>query len=88
MTLGNDEPSLGLSPRLVGELAGLIKNVVEEFKTAVLLVEQNASVALGVANRGYVLQSGRIELAGSSDEIRQSLARENLYMRAQANASA
>jgi branched-chain amino acid transport system ATP-binding protein len=75
-----DEPSLGLAPRLVGELAALIRRVVAEFETSVLLVEQNASVALDVAVRGYVLHSGRVELEAPAEEIRQVLLRDNLYL--------
>jgi len=61
-----DEPSLGLSPRLVEELRGVILMVRERFGAAVLLVEQNAGLALGVAERGYVMQSGRITASDSS----------------------
>lgn len=82
-----DEPSLGLSPRLVSELSDLVRRVVAQFETAVLLVEQNASVALGVAARGYVVQSGRIEVAASAGEIKQALLRDNLYLSAHSGAA-
>ncbi|HVM77813.1 MAG TPA: ABC transporter ATP-binding protein [Stellaceae bacterium] len=63
-----DEPSLGLSPRLVGE----VFEVLGEFKAAgmtVLLVEQNVRMALGFAHRGYVLKQGEIVLAGSGSDL-------------------
>ena len=66
-----DEPSLGLSPRLVEELRGVIRMVRERFGAAVLLVEQNAGLALDVAERGYVMQSGRITASDSSAALRQ-----------------
>jgi branched-chain amino acid transport system ATP-binding protein len=56
-----DEPSLGLSPVLVQQVFGIIARLRDEGRT-ILLVEQNARMALGVADRGYVLQSGRIVL--------------------------
>jgi branched-chain amino acid transport system ATP-binding protein len=65
-----DEPSLGLSPRLVEELRGVVRMVRDRFGAAVLLVEQNAGLALDVAERGYVMQSGRITASGSSEELR------------------
>lgn len=75
-----DEPSLGLSPRLVSELSNLIRSVVVDFELSVLLVEQNASVALDVASRGYVFHSGRVELEAPAAEIRETLRRDNLYL--------
>ena len=66
-----DEPSLGLSPLLVEELRGVIRTVRERFGAAVLLVEQNAGLALAVAERGYVMQSGRITASDSSAALRQ-----------------
>lgn len=56
-----DEPSMGLSPILVEQIFSIIKNINEQ-GTTVLLVEQNALMALAVANRGYVLQTGQIVL--------------------------
>lgn len=58
-----DEPSLGLAPKLVAELAPVIKDINKR-GISVLLVEQNVSLALGVASRGYALQVGKIVLEG------------------------
>jgi len=66
-----DEPSLGLAPLLVNELVPTIKNINQN-GVGVLLVEQNVSLALNVADRGYVLQVGRIVLEGGIDEFRAS----------------
>jgi branched-chain amino acid transport system ATP-binding protein len=55
-----DEPSLGLSPLLVKEIYGIIKRINTEQKTTILLVEQNAPMALSVASHGFVLELGRI----------------------------
>ena len=55
-----DEPSLGLAPRLVAQIMGLVKQLAESLGLAVLLVEQNARSALSVATRGVVLNLGRV----------------------------
>lgn len=61
-----DEPSLGLSPKLVKEIFAIIKRLNEEQGLTMLLVEQNASVALATAHYGYVLEVGRIVLEGET----------------------
>jgi len=63
-----DEPSLGLAPQLIREVMRLIRRIRDDGAT-VLLVEQNARQALGVADRGYVLEQGRITLAGTGREL-------------------
>ena len=63
-----DEPSMGLAPILVQEIFDIIK-VFNETGTTVLLVEQNARMALSVANRGYVLETGRVVKTGSGAEL-------------------
>jgi branched-chain amino acid transport system ATP-binding protein len=63
-----DEPSMGLAPILVEEIFEIIKEINEQ-GTTILLVEQNAAMALSVANRGYVLETGRIVLEGSAQEV-------------------
>jgi branched-chain amino acid transport system ATP-binding protein len=65
-----DEPSMGLSPILVKEVFKAIQEINAK-GTTVLLVEQNANMALKIANRGYVLENGRIALAGSAAELAQ-----------------
>ncbi len=63
-----DEPSMGLSPILVEEIFNIISTINQQ-GTTVLLVEQNAYMALQIANRAYVLESGRIVLSGDSREL-------------------
>ena len=64
-----DEPSLGLSPRLVGEIFAIIRRINAEQGTAILLVEQNARKALEVAGHGYVIEVGRIVMQGPAHEL-------------------
>ena len=66
-----DEPSLGLAPLLVQEIFRIIKDIHAEGR-AILLVEQNAPMALDAAQYGYVLENGRIVLSGSSQELAQN----------------
>lgn len=66
-----DEPSLGLSPILVQQIFAIIREINSQGMT-ILLVEQNALQALSVANRGYVLQTGEVVLAGSSHDLREN----------------
>jgi branched-chain amino acid transport system ATP-binding protein len=63
-----DEPSMGLAPLLVKEIFSIIKEI-NESGTTILLVEQNAHMALSIANRAYVLETGRITLSGSAKEL-------------------
>ena len=63
-----DEPSMGLAPLLVQEIFSIIQTINAE-GTTVLLVEQNAHMALSVASRAYVMQSGAVVLAGTSSEV-------------------
>ncbi len=65
-----DEPSLGLAPVLVQEIFRIIESINRESGTAVLLVEQNAHQALGVASRAYVLETGTITLSGPAADLR------------------
>ena len=64
-----DEPSLGLAPLMVKQIFGAIREINERQKTTVLLVEQNAHQALRLADRGYVMQTGRIMLSGTGTEL-------------------
>ncbi len=63
-----DEPSMGLSPLLVQEIFNIIRNVNRDGVT-ILLVEQNAKMALEVANRAYVLETGTIAMSGEASEL-------------------
>jgi len=65
-----DEPSLGLSPLLVKEIFGTIKKINNERKTAMLLVEQNASLALDVASYAYVMENGRVVMDGPAETVK------------------
>jgi branched-chain amino acid transport system ATP-binding protein len=65
-----DEPSLGLAPIIVNEVRSIIKSARDRFGAAVLLVEQNASLALAVAERGCIVQAGRIVAEGPIEELR------------------
>jgi branched-chain amino acid transport system ATP-binding protein len=65
-----DEPSLGLAPMVARDIVRVIGRLREEWRLAVLLVEQNAALALDIADRAYVLQSGRLMLEGPAAELR------------------
>ena len=65
-----DEPSLGLAPLVVREIFGIVRRLNEERGLTVLVVEQNAVVALDSSHAGYVLEAGRMALAGTSAELR------------------
>jgi branched-chain amino acid transport system ATP-binding protein len=64
-----DEPSLGLAPIITQELFRTLGSLNREQGISMLVVEQNASLALGIANRGYVLETGSIVVSGSADEL-------------------
>ena len=74
-----DEPSMGLAPLLVREIFSIIKEINEE-GTTVLLVEQNANMALSIADRAYVLENGRVVLSGSAAELAASEAVQKAYL--------
>ena len=67
-----DEPSLGLAPLVVAELFRTIRELNEEEGLSVLVVEQNANLALSSSARAYVLEVGRVAVAGTSDELRRN----------------
>lgn len=63
-----DEPSMGLAPLLIKEIFNIIVDI-NKSGTTVLLVEQNANMALSIANRAYVLETGRITLSGKAQDL-------------------
>ena len=69
MLLLMDEPSLGLAPLIVKQIFEIIRKVNTENNTTIFLVEQNANLALKVAHRGYVMETGRITLADSAEKL-------------------
>jgi branched-chain amino acid transport system ATP-binding protein len=66
-----DEPSLGLSPKLTREIFEIVVRINRERGTTILLVEQNANMALNVADRGYVLENGRIVMEDTCERLRE-----------------
>ncbi|MDD2671300.1 MAG: ABC transporter ATP-binding protein [Syntrophales bacterium] len=64
-----DEPSMGLAPLIVQEIFRVIRSLVEERKTTILIVEQNAKAALNLADRGYVLDTGKIIMEGAASDL-------------------
>jgi branched-chain amino acid transport system ATP-binding protein len=82
-----DEPSMGLAPLLVRQVAETILQLNAQGVT-VLLVEQMASMALAVADRAYVLQNGAVRLKGASSSVRENAEVVRLYLGGAASASA
>jgi branched-chain amino acid transport system ATP-binding protein len=74
-----DEPSMGLAPILVQQIFEILREINQQGKT-ILLVEQNAHMALKLANRAYVLETGKIVLSGSSSELAQSPEVQKAYL--------
>ena len=75
-----DEPSLGLSPKAVEDLRDVILNLRQAFSTAILLVEQNVSLAFAVTKRGYLLRNGEVAASGELQELRRSGVMEDIYL--------
>ena len=75
-----DEPSLGLAPTIVRELFGIVRRLNEEDGLTVLVVEQNATIALGIASRAYVLEVGKVAVEGTSDELERHEAVRRSYL--------
>lgn len=67
-----DEPSMGLSPLLVKEVFGIIKKLNTDFGVTILLVEQNAAMALSCSKHGYIMENGKIVLDGAANELREN----------------
>jgi branched-chain amino acid transport system ATP-binding protein len=75
-----DEPSLGLAPMIIEEIFGVIRRLKEEQSLTVLLVEQNAALALDVADHAYVMENGRIVLEGPAETLRQNSDIKEFYL--------
>ena len=75
-----DEPSLGLAPLLVKEIFENIELINRELKTTILVVEQNAKIALEISNYAYIMESGKIVLEGPSDELKNNPDVKEFYM--------
>jgi branched-chain amino acid transport system ATP-binding protein len=75
-----DEPSFGLAPLIVREIFNIMRAINQSEKVSILLVEQNAAMALDLADRAYVIETGRVVLSGTSDEIKQDEAVRRSYL--------
>jgi branched-chain amino acid transport system ATP-binding protein len=75
-----DEPSFGLAPLIVQELFQILRTVNEKERVSMLVVEQNAAMALGLADHAYLIETGRIVLSGTSKEIQQNDAVRRSYL--------
>jgi len=75
-----DEPSLGLAPRLVGEIFEIVRRLNQELGTTILIVEQNARLALQVADYGYIMENGRIVLDGPARELAENPDVQEFYL--------
>jgi branched-chain amino acid transport system ATP-binding protein len=75
-----DEPSLGLAPMLVEEIFRIVQRLNREQKLTVLLVEQNATLALAIAEHGYVMENGRIVLEGAGEALRANADIKEFYL--------
>jgi len=75
-----DEPSMGLSPMLVAEIFGIIQRINREEGVTILLVEQNARLALNIAHHGYVMENGRIVLDDTVEKLRENANIKEFYL--------
>jgi branched-chain amino acid transport system ATP-binding protein len=75
-----DEPSLGLAPLLVQEIYEIIRGINAEEKVSILLVEQNARAALGIAHYGYIIENGRVVLNGPAEQLRNNADVQEFYL--------
>jgi branched-chain amino acid transport system ATP-binding protein len=75
-----DEPSFGLAPLVVQEIFAIMRTINRQQKVSMLLVEQNANLALDLADRAYLLETGRVVLSGSAGDIKQDAAVRRSYL--------
>lgn len=75
-----DEPSIGLAPQIIANIFNILKQIREEERTSILLVEQNANMTLKITDRCYIVESGRTVLSGESDELRNNSRIRDIYL--------
>jgi branched-chain amino acid transport system ATP-binding protein len=75
-----DEPSFGLAPLIVREIFHIMRAINQSEKVSILLVEQNAAMALDLADHAYLIETGRVVLSGTADEIKQNDAVRRSYL--------
>jgi branched-chain amino acid transport system ATP-binding protein len=75
-----DEPSFGLAPLVVQDIFGIMRAINAEEGVSVLLVEQNAGLALDLANNAYVLETGQVVMSGTSEAVRSDEAVRRAYL--------
>lgn len=75
-----DEPSFGLAPLVVKDIFSIMRRINQEEGVTILLVEQNARLALALAHRAYLLETGRVVLSGSAAELRSNPAVQRAYL--------
>lgn len=75
-----DEPSMGLAPIIVNEVFKIIKGLRDNYEATIFLVEQNAHLALQTADRAFVMESGKIVLSGSSEDVRRDPLVQQAYL--------
>ena len=75
-----DEPSFGLAPLIVQEIFRIMRRINSEAKVSMLLVEQNAALALELADHAYVLETGRVVMSGSAEAVRSDEAIRKSYL--------
>ena len=75
-----DEPSMGLAPLVIKQIFEIIRKINEESNTTIFLVEQNANQALQIANRGYVLENGKITISGSATSLLENQEVQKAYL--------
>jgi len=75
-----DEPSFGLAPLIVQDLFRIMRRINEEEGVSMLLVEQNANLALDLADHAYLIETGRLVVSGTSEEIRKDEAVRRSYL--------
>jgi branched-chain amino acid transport system ATP-binding protein len=75
-----DEPSFGLAPLLVRELFGILRAINERERVGMLLVEQNAAMALDLADHAYLIETGRVVLSGTAADVKRDDAVRRAYL--------